>query len=257
MVNCSRVTEVALCATVFYRKRINGNLYPKAARTGPFAFAEEVSRVNGRVVTRYVGIIKVPEGPPSPISTRVCKHCRLPFSPSWVMQKYCCKEHAYRWKIEHNPRSPEKIRKDNKKHRERLRTAVLVHYSGDPPRCACCGEETKEFLAIGHINNDGYLQRRDPNWKGRNFYQWLLNNAFPKGYQVLCHNCNLAKSFYDGCPHKRKLQDCLIGQDGVNRDRVGAEPRKNDFERADVIEMEEGSNDHQPGQPEEIQQKLQ
>jgi hypothetical protein len=50
-----------LCATVFYRKRINGRLYPKAARTGPYAFAEEVRRVDGRVVSRYVGIVQVPE----------------------------------------------------------------------------------------------------------------------------------------------------------------------------------------------------
>jgi hypothetical protein len=51
----------ALCATVFYRKCIHGRLYPKAARTGPYAFAEEVRRVDGRVVSRYVGIVQVPE----------------------------------------------------------------------------------------------------------------------------------------------------------------------------------------------------
>lgn len=51
-----------MCATVFYRKRIRGQLYPKAARTGPYAFAQEVKRVNGRVVTKYLGIAKVPEG---------------------------------------------------------------------------------------------------------------------------------------------------------------------------------------------------
>jgi len=48
-----------LCATVFYRKLIRGKLYPKAARTGPYAFAQEVKRVNGKVVTRYIGIMKV------------------------------------------------------------------------------------------------------------------------------------------------------------------------------------------------------
>jgi hypothetical protein len=50
-----------LCATVFYRKRINGRLYPQAARTGPYAFAEEVRRVDGRVVSTYRGIVQVPE----------------------------------------------------------------------------------------------------------------------------------------------------------------------------------------------------
>jgi hypothetical protein len=51
---------VDLCATVFYKKWIRGRLYPKAARTGPYAFAQEVSRVNGRVVTRYLGVMQVP-----------------------------------------------------------------------------------------------------------------------------------------------------------------------------------------------------
>jgi len=50
-----------LCATVFYRKLIKGRLYPKAARTGPYAFANEVSRVRGKVVSKYIGIVKVPD----------------------------------------------------------------------------------------------------------------------------------------------------------------------------------------------------
>ena len=50
-----------MCATVFYRKQIRGRIYPKAARTGPCAFAQEVNRVDGRVVTRYIGIVQLPE----------------------------------------------------------------------------------------------------------------------------------------------------------------------------------------------------
>jgi len=51
-----------LCATILYRKVIKGRLYPKAARTGPYAYAQEVTRVNGKVVTKYIGIVKIPEG---------------------------------------------------------------------------------------------------------------------------------------------------------------------------------------------------
>ena len=40
---------------------MKGRLYPKAARTGLYAFAEEVTRVNGRVVTRYLGIMRMLE----------------------------------------------------------------------------------------------------------------------------------------------------------------------------------------------------
>ena len=33
-----------MCATVYYRKSKGGRLYPKAARTGPYAYAQEVTR---------------------------------------------------------------------------------------------------------------------------------------------------------------------------------------------------------------------
>ena len=39
---------------------------------------------------------------------------------------------------------------------------------------------------------------------GASFYRWLKQNRFPPGLQVLCHNCNLAKSAYGSCPHTRK-----------------------------------------------------
>jgi len=51
-----------LCATVYYTKQVKGRLYPKAARTGPYAYANEVSRVRGKVVSKYVGIVKILEG---------------------------------------------------------------------------------------------------------------------------------------------------------------------------------------------------
>jgi hypothetical protein len=62
-VKCGGQLERALCATVFYTKRIGGRLYPRAARTGPYAFAEEVSRVNGKVVSKYLGIRRLPDAP--------------------------------------------------------------------------------------------------------------------------------------------------------------------------------------------------
>lgn len=50
-----------MCATILYRKVIKGRLYPKAARTGPYAYAQEVVRVNGKVVARYLGIARLPD----------------------------------------------------------------------------------------------------------------------------------------------------------------------------------------------------
>ena len=86
----------------------------------------------------------------------------------------------------------------NKKYRE----ACLIFYGGNPPKCACCAETTIQFLAVDHINNDGAEHRkREKIAGGTSMYLWLIRKEFPKGFQILCHNCNQAKSFYGNCPH--------------------------------------------------------
>ena len=88
----------------------------------------------------------------------------------------------------------------NRKQVERL--IALKAYGGDPPKCKCCGETENKFLALDHINGGGREHR-----KGKfHFYRWLALNGFPKGLQVLCHNCNMAKGFYGRCPHEYAFQ---------------------------------------------------
>ena len=31
---------------------------------------------------------------------------------------------------------------------------------------------------------------------------WLKKNGYPKGYRVLCYNCDMSLKLYDYCPHK-------------------------------------------------------
>lgn len=83
-----------------------------------------------------------------------------------------------------------------------IRLTVLQYYGGTPPRCACCGEMEIRFLAIDHIKNNGAKHRKEI---GGNITYWLLKNGLPGGFQILCHNCNMAKGFYGVCPHKEKL----------------------------------------------------
>jgi len=79
---------------------------------------------------------------------------------------------------------------------------VLSHYSGKPPKCACCGEANPYFLSIDHVDGGGYRQQQKLKKWGSAFYRWLVAHKYPKGYQVLCYNCNLAKGFYGCCPHR-------------------------------------------------------
>lgn len=93
-------------------------------------------------------------------------------------------------------------RKVNNGYTFKRRIAVLKYYSAGTMRCACCGEGQYEFLGIDHVNGGGGQHRKDPKMRGVHFYRWLVREGFPEGYQVLCHNCNMAKGFYGMCPHE-------------------------------------------------------
>ncbi len=88
-----------------------------------------------------------------------------------------------------------------KKYREKFRTLVLDYYGN---KCACCGEDRIEFLAIDHIEGGGSKHRKELGNKGGTaFYVWLVKNNFPEGYRTLCHNCNMALAYHELCPHQR------------------------------------------------------
>lgn len=86
-------------------------------------------------------------------------------------------------------------------HRE-TKDRVFQAYGGY--RCVCCGETEKVFLVIDHINGGGNKERSKIGPKGTRGgagqYWTLVKRGFPSGYQVLCHNCNFAKT-RGTCPH--------------------------------------------------------
>jgi hypothetical protein len=77
-----------------------------------------------------------------------------------------------------------------------VKLKVIEAYGG---KCACCGEDEPRHLSIDHINNDGYIHRREV---GSRIYQWLIKNNYPKdNFQLLCFNCNFGKRINGGiCP---------------------------------------------------------
>ena len=80
------------------------------------------------------------------------------------------------------------------------RKLVLERYGSF---CQCCGESQNEFLAIDHVNGCG-AELRKLQGGGSSFYSWLKRHGLPDGYQVLCHNCNMAKALHGMCPHKKE-----------------------------------------------------
>jgi ferric-dicitrate binding protein FerR (iron transport regulator) len=104
--------------------------------------------------------------------------------------------HARAWSREYAKTAKAKASK--LAYRIRRRKEVLQQYGGI---CACCGETRWQFLAIDHIEGHGNAHRKMVG-EGYQFYQWLRNNNFPKGFRVLCHNCNTAIGHWGKCPHQ-------------------------------------------------------
>jgi hypothetical protein len=86
-------------------------------------------------------------------------------------------------------------------YRHKRRAEVLIHYGG---RCACCGEDRYEFLAIDHINGGGNRERKELGAKEAGSELWLRLKrlGYPDGFRVLCHNCNNAIAHYGRCAHE-------------------------------------------------------
>lgn len=122
------------------------------------------------------------------------------------------KRQMYEWR----KKNPEKVKEISKRWREKYlndymrdkrqknRDAVFAHYG---ERCACCGEGERLFLTIDHVANDGAAHRRSlPGLIGKggsSFFDWLVRQGFPKGFQTLCRNCNWGKHANGGvCPHQ-------------------------------------------------------
>lgn len=113
---------------------------------------------------------------------------------------------------------------------------VLKFYGNE---CVNCQINDMSVLTIDHINNDGYLHRKN---KNINIYDWITKNNFPDGYQILCFNCNCSKNIeykdqyhlknkkiviemYGGKCNLCKIDNIkLLTIDHINND--GAEQRK-------------------------------
>lgn len=97
--------------------------------------------------------------------------------------------------------------KATKRYMER-KDQIFAAYGGYV--CKCCGELEKSFLSVDHIENNAQQMIRDGLHKrgSASFYNWLVKNKFPKGFQILCMNCQFGKKHNNGvCPHQVRRND--------------------------------------------------
>ena len=131
--------------------------------------------------------------------------------------KSCANENTLKWRRKDAKINPQKYREEwkkkyyknielyrgiKKKNNKKLKLNLLKGYGGEKLKCACCGEKEIKFLTIDHINNDGAEELKKYGSR-RKLYHYLRKMNYPKGYQILCYNCNCSKGFYGKCPHKK------------------------------------------------------
>jgi hypothetical protein len=110
-------------------------------------------------------------------------------------------------------RNPWAVRRSNGFCHTTLRRMMLLAYGRV---CACCGESQREFLALDHI--DGIRPPGFEGLGGLKLYTKLRQMKWPKGFRVLCHNCNSALGYYGYCPHGKFTQ----AVNHHNRKKLGA-----------------------------------
>lgn len=98
--------------------------------------------------------------------------------------------------------NPDKSKIANKKCRDKVKLEVFTHMGG---KCACCGIQELDFLAVDHIEDlGGSAQRKITGEYGHVVYTSLRDTGYPSGYQLLCFNCNFSKFIGRGtCIHQR------------------------------------------------------
>lgn len=124
---------------------------------------------------------------------------------------YVCKKCEARMKRVFYENHKEQMRQYTRNQNRKFRLLALQHYGG---KCACCGETQMEFLTLSHPNNDGAKHRREIHsqmgWSQKfptnvPLAQYLAQHGFPNGYTIIveCWNCNCARAYGGGCPHKK------------------------------------------------------
>ena len=134
-----------------------------------------------------------------------------------------CKDPAYRRKYMAGWRkaNQEQVRRVSRESTARLRKQALEAY-GNKCNCPGCGVTEPKWLAIDHVAGGGNEHRRQvTGHKHGKIYGWLRDHSYPDEFQILCHNCNMAKSLYGACPHV-EVSRCIESTSSPSGGTAGA-----------------------------------
>jgi len=132
---------------------------------------------------------------------RMCQNCGKLFM-AYLIEirrrevRFCSWECYQDWRRK-NRLTKQEICRKAREYNHRIKLEVLSYYSNGAPKCARCGINDVDVLCIDHIEGGGTQLRIDTRHWGTKLHHFLKRNNYPKGYQILCANCNLKKFVVD------------------------------------------------------------
>lgn len=90
--------------------------------------------------------------------------------------------------------------------RMRWKQTILDRYGN---QCAICGFNDMRALQLDHINDNGSQERKDlgsQKFSGVKFYEYLIKQGLPDGYQILCANCNNIKQWNKNKAEPKRIE---------------------------------------------------
>jgi len=92
----------------------------------------------------------------------------------------------------------------SKKYRKKLKFEIMIFYSKGKMECNCkhCKIADIDMLSIDHIDGRKNADHEDGK-SSDEMYRWLRKKRYPRGFQVLCMNCNAGKRDRSECPHEK------------------------------------------------------
>lgn len=133
-----------------------------------------------------------------------CKICSNKYMRDWWARTRKDRlKYARKWYANNRKKVIEQRVFSNLKIRRLARLDCISYYSNGKNCCACCGEKHLEFLVIHHIKGGGRKHRKTL----KEYLPLILKRKkYPKGYGILCHNCNMSIGFYGYCPHTKMIE---------------------------------------------------
>jgi len=123
----------------------------------------------------------------------ICKHGIQPKSSC----KKCNNEDNKQRRLKNPPDLETRIKqaKNTRLLNRKKRVKVIKYYGNNQIVCVRCGFKDMRALSLDHKNGNGNKHRKSLGLgSGSEFYNWIIKNNYPDGYQVLCMNCQFIKA---------------------------------------------------------------